>query len=361
MTVLGVAATVGQAGSAIALRAPSPGPLPASIPISTAPAGTAPSATSPAATTPVTSGSIVSLSASGGQIAALRVTGKETFELLIGNAEGLRRARGVAPLRGYADVPPPVHLGTDARGRQNVVFPRCSKGGRYGSYTCDLASYSVQFGGEHLLPGVRKGGRSEVEGVMDAGALLFSAGGGDASGSGLWYRPTGGKARRIAKYAGSDLALQGRRIAHVISDGGRENGEEPCSNSTLVLRSTSGSRRVVARDCVYIYASRARQMTAPTFDRGSLYWSAGRLFRENLRTRKVEAVGLFSKPGFSDGAFGFAPTGPDAGLAIALLGTDDGSTPESFGDAVVPLDPLVWTPWRATILRGSNVDPSALD
>ncbi len=315
----------------------------------------APSPTPAPTPAPKSFPAVVTLSAAGGRVAALRETSDGRLELLIGDGAELKLAPGVAPLDGSRVDFPRVHVGTDGAGRTVVTYPRCKTSGEAADLrtNCDLRIYDVESGKDRLLPGVRRPGRNEYEAVMDRGALLYSASGSSqvtsGLGRGLWYRPFGGRERRIALNPGRELALRGDRIAQVISDGSKA-GEEPCENSTLVLRSTRGAARLLARDCVYPYGN-ADAWATPSFVGNGLYWSrivgtTPNLFRLDLRTRAIREARVKAN------IFGFQATGPAAGLALVLTaGTVLPGSDFAAANAVAPIDSITWSVRKKTLIK----------
>lgn len=325
----------------------------------TAAAQTAPSGSTPAPAAPSFS-AFASLTAADGHVAALHEIGGGKVELLVGtSATDLAPAAGIAPLTGLRTSFPVIHVGSDAGGRAVVTYPRCVGIGKAsaGARNCDLHVYDIASGTDRLIPGVRRSGRDEYEAVMDRGALLYSALGQKQQlrpDSGLWYRPAGGTERRIARNPGRELALRGTRIAQVITDGAKA-GEEPCENTTLVLRSTQGTARAIARDCLYPSSddpfNHADVWASPSFLGNRLYWartySVGPdLLSLDLKTRKVhEARSTVN-------IFAFQPTAKDAGLALELTaGTVIPDSDWAAANAVVPVGPIVWTPRTKTLLK----------
>lgn len=310
-------------------------------------------ASEPTATTP--NAAIVSLSAAAGVTAALRATpdGRH-LQLLVGTGDMLQPAVGIPPFRGTSESYPRVNVGTDVDGSAVLIYPRCKNDAVAGEI-CDLYRMDPVAGTERLIPGIRRARRSEYEGVMQNGALAFAAwqqttdAGKAKDASGLWYRPVGGTPRRLARNGGWDLALRGRRVAHMIADGGKDNGEEPCTNSTLVLRGTGGSARVVARMCVLFNA--VPEWRSPAFYADGLIWAwhNGRksvLLRYDLRTRSASEASMPAE------TFGFHPTGANAGLALVRpVGEPVPDYAESTATAVQSVVGIRWKPRKLALIK----------
>lgn len=302
-----------------------------------------------------------SLSVAGGHAAALHELDGSRLELLVGTGVAdLVPAEGVEPILGARTSFPAIHVGTDARGRAVVTYPRCVRSGKDSAPVrdCDLFVYDVASAKERRIAETRRPARDEFEAVMDRGALLYSAQAArlasTAADAGLWYRPAGGRDRRIAQNPGRELALRGTRIAQVITDGAKA-GEEPCDNSTLVLRSTRGAARAIARDCLYPYGydpyGRQDAWASPSFAGSRLYWARitgarPNVFRLDLATAAIDEARLRVN------LFGFQATGRGTGAALVL--TAGVVPPDSewvAADAVLAVDRLTWTPRTKTLLK----------
>jgi hypothetical protein len=308
---------------------------------------------------------ILGVSASGGTTVALREIGNDQLELLVGRGADLQPAAGVAPIAGSRMSFPRIHAGTDATGGVVVVFPRCTESlpRTEGRLTCDLHVYNVATAEDRLIPGVRRSKRSEQEGVMNRGSLLYAATGPSVARTGLWYRPAGGAERRIARNPGRQLALSGTRIAQVITDGTKDAGEEPCNNSTIVVRSTErpGAGEVLGRECLYPSwtDTPSDAWTSPSFVGNRLVWtrdagSGPSLLRYDVRTRKFEEAR-------AGRLYGFAPTAADAGLALVLTADMTGSDDEPAANELRTVDAIRWTARKKTLVKESRyVTPNPL-
>ncbi|MDO9356532.1 MAG: hypothetical protein Q7T55_22735 [Solirubrobacteraceae bacterium] len=308
---------------------------------------------------------MLSLSAAGGTTAVLREIADDQLELLVGFGADLRSAVGVAPLRGSRVDFPRIHVGTDEAGGAVVVYPRCTSPlpRPEGRRVCDLHVYDVATGKDRLVPGVRRPQRSEQEGVMDRGSLLYAATGPSAGRTGLWYRPAGGAERRIARNPGRQLALSGTRVAQVITDGSKDAGEEPCDNSTIVVRSTlrPGAGEVLGRECLYPSwtDTPSDAWASPSFVGNRLVWtrdagSGPSLLRYDVRTRKLEEAR-------AGRVYGFAPTAADAGLALVLTADMTGSDDEPAANELRTVGAIRWTVRKKTLIKESHyVAPNPL-
>lgn len=303
----------------------------------------------------------VSLTASDGTVAVLHRVTPDRLEMLVGtSADDLARA----PVKTFAGTnrgAPVLHAGTDERGRAVVVYRRCDGDGLK---NCDLYRYDVAGRAERRIEGLRRFGRSETEGVMRRGAMLYTAQQGAASGVGIFYRPAGRKIeRRISAVPGWDLALRANRIAYVTSDGAKTEGEEPCENSTLVLRSTEGGAgRAIARMCEYRQRSDrwlpGTEWLTPSFAGRWLFFARTsgnpQLFRYDLASRRVEqaSAGPLSILGYQ------ARSGSE-GTALAAPGPE--LQYEPGGTSVVPMKPAKWVPRKSSLLdRVLYLDPRVL-
>ncbi len=322
-------------------------------------------ATSPQPTTTTTSWSVdgaggtttggagvLSFSFSGSTSAALlERPDRKHVVLLTGGLGALKEAGGVAALAGARENAPRVHVGSDADGRPVVIYPRCSEAASPSG--CRLVSYSVPDQVERRIPGVPRGA---FEGVMRRGALLYASVGSSSS-RGLWYRPNGAVTRRLAAYPGTDLALSRSRAAHVIADGEKTAGEEPCTNSAVVLRSLRGGPgEVLARRCDFGTFGARRSLS---FSHATLSW-AGRgrsVYRFDPGRGAVEQATLPTN------LFDVILVGRTSDTALASVVGDGTPTPEdriSAANAIVRVDGLRWRLAKEPVQAYGWDDPALL-
>lgn len=295
--------------------------------------------TTPEPTTPA-SAALLSYTSVGTDAAALREypDGKH-LALWVGYPSVLRQAANVALFDGSRTAFPRVHAGSDVNGRAIVTYPRCGDGAQAGD-SCALYAYSIPDAQETRLRGIPRG---VYEGTMRRGALLYAVRG-SSSARGLWYRPAKGSARRLAWNAGEDLALNGSRAAHVISDGAKVRGEEPCENTTVVLRSVrTGKGRVVGRRCAFGATERLRSLS---FWHATLGWAGATrtVYRyDPLRGRTTQATLPFSR------IFDFSLTA-DSGWATTIgAGTPVVGDLEPASTSIEGATDLRWTPARNAV------------
>lgn len=228
------------------------------------------------------------------------------------------------------------HVGTDAKGRPVVTYPRC-RSSRVAS--CDLFRYDVRSRTEAPMGSISRAGVGEVEAVMDRGSVAFSRWTGTAvpramgqeievsEPTRLFYRRVGERPRRLADSGGRMLALRGPWIAQIRDTTGRSaqaiprSGNGDCGNSTVELISTDGEPRKVVwvKSC----DGNGAPLTGPAFiDRTLVFGEApatdpGADRRTLILRYGLDTGSTTSAPGGmlqSD----FVATGPDRGYGIRL-------------------------------------------
>jgi hypothetical protein len=222
--------------------------------------------------------------------------------------------RPAAPIPGIAPVDRNAvpRVGTDAAGREVVVYRRCPQG------RCDL--YSVRLDGTHErpIPGVSSRRGDEFVGAMDHGDVAFVRSAPKAAGgSGLFLRRVGERARLVTRRAGDEVALSGDHIAQRRDT---DPGFGICGMPTVEVLTPDGRRRTIKRvGC----GLDGQGFDSLSFVDDHLLFLAYNGSDGPARTRIYRTALDGSALEHADGpktAVAYAPTGPDHG--VALVGND---------------------------------------